>query len=238
VDLGRTEKLRFLIDTGAEISIVRGARLKPEINYEPTEGIDVKGISNALLRTEGTVLLKLFTLTHETTHLFHVMGEGFDCRYNGILGQDFWRDKGAIIDYCNREITMGEVVMDFDDKLDETTDLTRLLILKSRTESIVQLPTKSRGTGIISKGELAPGVYLAEALTEGVDGYCVISIVNTSDEDVTIEPPFVELEEVENDCDNLFLIYFVSVNENGNRLSKLRNELRTEHLNSEERVTY
>ena len=93
MDLGGTEKLRFFIDTGAEISIVRGARLRPQINYEPTEGINVKGIYNALLRTEGTVLLKLFAVTHETAHLFHVMGEGFDCRYDGILGQDFWRDK-------------------------------------------------------------------------------------------------------------------------------------------------
>ena len=31
VDLGRTEKLRFLIDTGTEISIVKGARLRSEI---------------------------------------------------------------------------------------------------------------------------------------------------------------------------------------------------------------
>jgi len=212
VDLGRTEKFRFLIDTGAEISIVRivrSARLRPEINYEPTEGTDVKGISNALLRTGGTVLLKLFTLTHETTHLFHVMGESFDCWYDGILGQDFWRNKGAIIDYCNCEITMGEVVMEFDDKPDETTDLTRLLTLKSRTESIVRLPTKSRGFGIIYKRELAPGVCLAETLTKGVDGYCVTSIVNTSEENVTIEPPFVELEEVENDCDNSVLIFLL-----------------------------
>ena len=97
VDLGRTGKLRILIDTGAKISIVRGARLRPEINYKPTEGINVKGISNAPLRTEGTVLLKLFTLTHETTHLFHVMGEGFGCRCNGILGQDFWRDKELLL---------------------------------------------------------------------------------------------------------------------------------------------
>jgi hypothetical protein len=119
--------------------------LRPETNYELTKGINVKGISNALLRTEGTVMLKLFTLTHETIHLFHVMGEGFDCRYDGILGQDFWKDKGATIEYCNREITVGELVMDFDEEPEETTDLTRLVTLKSRAESIVRLPTKSRG---------------------------------------------------------------------------------------------
>jgi len=56
------------------------------------------------------------------------------------------------------------------------------------------------------------------------------AFVNTSKEDVTTEPPFVELEEVENDYDNSVLIFSALVNENGNRLSKLRNELRTEHL--------
>ena len=110
VDLGRTEKLKFLIDTGAEISVVRSNRLRPGFNYELTKG-NVKGISNALLRTE-MLMLKLFILPHEITHLFHVMGEGFECRYDWILGQDFWKDKGATIDYCNHEIIMGEVVMD------------------------------------------------------------------------------------------------------------------------------
>jgi len=58
----------------------------------------------------------------------------------------------------------------------------------------VWLPTKSRRSGIISKGELAPGVYLAETLTEGVDGYCVASVVNTPEDDGTVEIPFVELQ--------------------------------------------
>jgi hypothetical protein len=70
--------LKFLIDTGAEISIVKNASLKPGFNYKPTKGINVKGISSALLRTEGTITLKLLTPTHETTHTFHVMGDSFD----------------------------------------------------------------------------------------------------------------------------------------------------------------
>jgi len=40
VGLSRTEKLRFLIDTGAEILVVRGTRLRPGFNYEPTKGIN------------------------------------------------------------------------------------------------------------------------------------------------------------------------------------------------------
>jgi hypothetical protein len=77
VDQYKTTKLRSLIDTGAEISIVSCTKLKLGFNCEPTNGINIKEICDALLRTEDTVLLKLFTPKHETTHLFHVMVE--DC---------------------------------------------------------------------------------------------------------------------------------------------------------------
>jgi len=39
--LSKAEKLKFLIDSGAEISIVRGASLKPGFDYEPTKGINL-----------------------------------------------------------------------------------------------------------------------------------------------------------------------------------------------------
>jgi len=78
----------------------------------------VKRISDVLLRTEGTTL-KLFTSTHETTQLFHVLVDNFDCRYDGILGQDFWKGKGATISYCNSMISMGEVIMNFDSETNQ-----------------------------------------------------------------------------------------------------------------------
>lgn len=92
--MSKAEKLKFLIDTGGDILIVKGASLKPGFDYELTKGVNVRGISKALLRTEGTVTLKLLTPTHETTHTFHVMGDGFDCQYDGILGRDFWENEG------------------------------------------------------------------------------------------------------------------------------------------------
>jgi hypothetical protein len=194
--LSNSEKLKFLIDTGAEISKVKGASLNPGFNYEPTRGINVKGISNALLKTEGTVILKLFTTTHETTHTFHIMGDSFDCLYDGILGQDFWTNKRATINYCDRTIATGEVVMNFDDETNKVVNKTHRLTLKTRTENIIRLPTKSKGQGIISKREIISGVYLAESLTREVNGYCVTSSVNTLGEDILIDPPQIELEEV------------------------------------------
>jgi hypothetical protein len=51
-----------------------------------------------------------------------------------------------------------------------------------------------------------PGIFLAEYVTTGCNGYCVTSIVNTLGKDVTIDPPLVELEEIEDDFDNILNI--------------------------------
>jgi len=132
--------MRFLIDTGAEISVVKCTSLRPEISYESTEGISIKGISSSCLRTEGTARLKLFTPTHETTHVFHVMGNDFGYQYDGILGHDFWKTHRSTINYCDRTITMGEVIMSFDNEVNEAKNKSHKLTLKTRTEIIVQLP--------------------------------------------------------------------------------------------------
>jgi len=154
--------------------MIKVASLKPGFNYESTKGINVRGISNALLKTEVTVMLKLFTPTLETAHTFHIMGDSFYCQYDRILGQDFWKNKRATINYCDRTIAMGEVLINFDETNKEVKE-THRLTLKTRAESIVRLPTKSKGHRIIPKRKIVPGVYLAESLTREVNGYCVSS---------------------------------------------------------------
>jgi hypothetical protein len=131
---------------------------------------------------------------------------------------------------------MGEVLINFDET-DKVVNETHKLTLKARTKNIVQLPTKSKGHEIISKREVVPGVYLAESLTREVNGYCVTSIVNTLGEDDEIDPPHVELREIEDDYDNTVFMFSNSIVQDSSRLSKLHDELRTEHLNNEERVS-
>jgi hypothetical protein len=61
--------------------------------------------------------------------------------------------------------------------------------------------------------------------------------VNTLEEDVTIEAPPVELEETEEPTQSEAMIFVTTLVEDETRLSKLRKELRTDHLNSKERVS-
>jgi hypothetical protein len=54
---------------------------------------------------------------------------------------------------------MGEVMINFDTETNSVISGTHKLTLKNRTENIVQLPTKSKGYGVIPKREIVPGVY-------------------------------------------------------------------------------
>ena len=79
--------------------------------------------------------------------------------------------------------------MRFDPKPDKINGDNCKLTLKARSENIVKLPSKSMGHGLISKRELIPGVYLSESLTKEMNGKCIMSIVNTREEDITLDLP-------------------------------------------------
>jgi len=93
------------------------------------------------------------------------------------------------------------------------------------------------GHGLISKKELIPGVYLAESLTKEMIGKCITSIVNTREEDITLDLPQVLLEALGDSEEAMTLIHTAVPIEVADRLSKLREQLRTDHLNEEERVS-
>jgi hypothetical protein len=87
------KKLKFLIDTGAEISIIKGSSLNSGVNYQLRKSVEIKGICDVVLKTGGIVELKLLTESHETVHTFHVLGEISALQYDGILGRDFFGGK-------------------------------------------------------------------------------------------------------------------------------------------------
>ena len=78
-----------MIDTGEEISIIKGPSINSEVKYQLHKGIDIKGIDNVFLKSTGTVELKLLTATHEISHLLHVLEEPSALKCDGILGKDF-----------------------------------------------------------------------------------------------------------------------------------------------------
>jgi hypothetical protein len=53
--------MQFLLGTGADLYVIKRSSLQPGIKCPLEGGIDIKGISNTIMETEGTIMLKLFT---------------------------------------------------------------------------------------------------------------------------------------------------------------------------------
>ena len=148
--------------------LIRSSSLTPGVNYQFHEGVDIKGISKAVMRTEGTVELKLFTETHETTHTFHVLGEDSEMHCDAIFGKDFLEERDSVINYCSRQLVMNEVIVNFDPKPREIKTEPSTRTLKARTGNIVSVPTTFKGVGLLPKNEILPGVYIAASPNAGL----------------------------------------------------------------------
>ena len=174
-------------DTGAEISLIKEASLNSEASYKLREGAKIKGIGNAVLKTDG-IELKLFTEKHETVHNFYVLSEPSALQCDGILGKDFFRrERESVINYCSHQIIMNnEVIINFDKKPCIYNTTPCKLTLPARSECIVYVPTPSEGIGLLDRAELQPGVFLTASLTRGEGGICRTSIANMNGQGRTV----------------------------------------------------
>jgi hypothetical protein len=84
---------------------------------------------------------------------------------------------------------MGDVIVKFDDRdITDKQDKGINIVLKAMCETVVKVCTnlEELNTGLISKTELLPGIYMAETLTIVREGGCLTSILNTTDADVSM----------------------------------------------------
>ena len=191
------DRLAFLVDSGADVSIVKASLLKGGIDYFPKEKMKVMGVTGEIVSTLGSVSLTLMTEDRKTSHKFQIADENLTLKHDGILGKDFLCEMQAKIDYEKRMITMQDVIVKFDSQPDEKNcpPARRMthITLPARSEVIVKCHSEKDGEGIVEKREICSGVHMAASLTVSVANECITSLVNSNEEDLQIEVPCVKL---------------------------------------------
>lgn len=230
---GRRSKLRFLIDTGAHISICKESSLQPGVKYDSSDKVTIKGISTATLQTLGSLDLQLETEDMYTVHKFQIVSDCIAIPFDAILGRDFWDAKKAKLDFENRVIQMGTLEVMFDE---HGAEMRMYITLPPRSETLVEVPTSCDANllGVIAKEELLPGVYMAETLTKSVNGRCVVSILNTLDTGVSMQTPEVQLEPYEAGWEEN-VRSAIEDNDELRRIKLLSQRLRLDHLSTGDR---
>jgi hypothetical protein len=106
--------------------------------------------------------------------------------------------------------------------------------LLPRSETIVRFPVESKSNlteDVLERREIVPGVYVARSLVKIVKGYALTSVLNTTEEEVELGEPTVQVMELE----NAGSIPEGSESPIRNRYEEVLSKLRVAHLSKEER---
>lgn len=213
------DKVCLLIDTGADISIIKVSLLEDDAEIMCNTKKIIKGISEEPVTTIGTKNLIVTLKDKEIIHPFQVVYDNFPLRSNGILGRDFMSKYKANLDY-------DKGVLQVENTKWKLVPYINKIMLQPRTETIICTKTQSVGEGVVYSCELQPGVQLGSSLTKAFKGKCLVPVSNTTEEKIEIEIPEVKLEKV-----NVFKCEKIT----RNRDEEVIKQLRTEHMNKEER---
>ena len=105
LDIGKGDKLYFLVDSGADISLVKSQKLLGTTDFEPKDRVRVKGVDGSKLETHGSIEARIQVGGLEIPYSFQLVSHQIDLRGDGILGRDFLKAMQAHICYKERLLT-------------------------------------------------------------------------------------------------------------------------------------
>ena len=101
----------FIVDTGADISLLKKDCIRSDILCNPRDRIKIQGINKDCIETLASTHSKIFFPNIKTVdHKFHIVGDNFNLNCSGILGIDFLQNFKSIVDYDSGilELNLGD----------------------------------------------------------------------------------------------------------------------------------
>jgi transposase InsO family protein len=186
---------KFLVDTGASISVVKIQSLNEQFQIIP-EKTSVKGIIGTFC-TNGKVTLEWSAETVFGSHQLHVVSN-LPLDADGILGSDFFDAYNAIINYETKEISLCANGLRINLPLWAKRSFD--IALQPRSESFHYCLTNVEEESVLIPLEICEGVFLAGALVQPANGRVIIKILNTRETPVHIfnlNPPLLPAKNFE-----------------------------------------
>ena len=193
-------KFRFLLDTGASISIIKLQKLKlTNLRYNPKDNIIINGLSvEAPVSTVGSITLPLQIHNKTFDCKFYVVKQESNIPFDGLIGNDFLEKEEATINYKNSTLTINSLPFPVSLQLNSNPTQSQSYILNSRSETIIKVDVLNPEIvqGICPEMNICDGVYLAKSLLQVDDeSKALTTIINTNDHSIKVNYIQVVLEE-------------------------------------------
>lgn len=99
-------ELSFLIDTGAQTSILKRSVGHPKTIINRSSAVNLNGITGKLNKTYGTVKGSLSIPNGSLEQVFHVVDSSISLKFDGLLGGDFLSKFRASISYDHLQLSL------------------------------------------------------------------------------------------------------------------------------------
>ena len=99
--MSKGDNLYFLVDLGADISLVKSKKLLGTAEFEPRDRVRVKSIDGSILETHHSIETRIRIDELDIPYSFQLVSQQVDLKGDGILGRDFLKAMQARI--CCKE---------------------------------------------------------------------------------------------------------------------------------------
>lgn len=174
------KKLVFLLDTGAEISIIKEQCLKPDVDIDDSRNINIRGITDNIIKSIGVIDNELFGNNFSLFHDFHVVPNTFNIPADGIIGKDFIKFYECTLNYQNMTCSFhyNEHLVSIPMVHGPSDDI---LVLPARAEVFRTFYlSKFDNPQFINNFEISPGVFVANSIANSK--FPILKVINTTNE--------------------------------------------------------
>ena len=174
----------LMVDTGSDLNLIKEDSVDPRAWIDRNKKYHITGIGSGMYETLGEI--KVFIKAVET--YFHIVPETFPIKQQGILGMQFLKENGAILNLKN-----GQLIFDNDSLplLEYHT-----IHLPARTKKLIKIPISdaSAKSGYLARIQAGPGVFLGECLATHKSDHAKVFAINSNPHDIVLTLAPVELE--------------------------------------------
>jgi hypothetical protein len=89
VDASTSGQLCLLVDTGADVSILKCDKIKGILEFEPPKRVKIKDVEGGIMHTHGTIGVKIKEGDVDVLFNFQLVSVQFQLGCDGIWGCDF-----------------------------------------------------------------------------------------------------------------------------------------------------
>lgn len=210
--------LKFLVDSGAAISIIKENFLKHNVEINQNNRCNIVGISNNKSESFGTVKAEINLINISNKHVFHVVPQDFSIPCDGILGLDFFQKyKCEIVCHGNPKLLIKinshttSIPLFYSSGVNSITIPPRCEVIRK-----IELPSTDEELLILNQ-EIYSGIFVSSSIVSKIRPY--VKILNINEEEVQIPEVQLQFDALSN-----YSIYTIN-NSNTDNKTEILNKL-------------